>query len=221
MNTRTLAFVGTVIAVCAAVAAAATFATVVVSGHRYHVRATNLGGEWYLNARDLAVALRGGASFDSSTRTFYAAATQTPRAAPSAVGRAKARPLHGLAPGSTWTTNGYVAARIVSLTRPETIREFPPDPGTHFVAALIEFKNKSHEPEAIYNADVEIMSGSTHINQGEFYEANYTDVAEAATSPGATHRYVIAFEVANDAAPDIILIHPHFGGGGPDLVLHI
>lgn len=203
MKIRMFAIAAAAVGVVAAgaVAVALTVATVVVHGHGTPVRATLVGGQYYLNAYDVARAFGHGASFDSNTRTLYTSPI-LPRVTAGA------------------DSNGYIAVSIGRITRPSSYNGNEPDPSYHFEEATLRVRNVSHAAAPLYNLQLELMQGQAHLNSGQLYESNGADLVNVDTPAGASHAYRVVFEVADGSKPDGILIHPP-AGFGADLLIRI
>ena len=172
---------------------------VIAGGQPHSVRAVQVGGAWYLNASDLAAALGNGASYDAGKRMFLASAAD------------RYSLMHTVdRVGGSFATDGTVAARLVSVKRASTFQGNAPDPGAHFVMAIIQLKNLTQTPVPMYQVQTSMVAGSKHLNDGQFYDTNANDLTDTDVAPGQTVTYLDVFELNDDATADAILVHPPF-----------
>ncbi len=196
------------IAAVAGIAASITIASaavgtltvsIVAGGHAQHVRAVEVGDAWYVSADDVVHALGGGASFDRATRTLYASAGD------------RTSQMHTVDKlGGGFATDGTVSARLVSVKRATSFQGNAPDPGAHFVMAVIQLKNVTRGPVDLYRVETSLVAGGKHINDGQFYDLKGNDLPLDQTAPGQTVTYLDVFELNDGVAVEYILVHPPF-----------
>lgn len=204
MRTRFLAPAVVALLSCAAIALAASTATIVVHNKSTVVRSVEVSGQWYLNADDVARALGRGASFSASTRTLYTGPAPAPAPPVATLPRTESRV------GGPWASDGSVAVHVVSLRSAKEFQGNAPDPGTHFVEAVVQLKNLSRESVSLYKVQTSMVKEKNHIGEGQFYKTDGSDVDVVDAPPGTTVTYLDVFEIADNDHPDAILIHPPF-----------
>jgi len=171
----------------------------IAGGQSHTLRAVQVADVWYVNADDVARALGNGATFDEAKLTFYASA------------RDRGAQMHTVdKAGGGFATDGTIAAHLVSVKQAGSFQGNAPDPGAHFVMATIELKNVSHAPVSMYLVQTSMVAGSTHLNDGQFYEQSGTDLPQTDVSPGQTVTYLDVFELDDGVKADAILVHPPF-----------
>jgi hypothetical protein len=200
MKTTRIAALAALFAISlATVALGLSTVRVIAGGQPHNVRAVQVGGAWYLNATDLATALGGGASYDASKRMFIASTAD------------RNSLLHTVdRVGGSFATDGTVAARLVSVKTETSFQGNAPDPGAHFVFAVMQLKNLSKDPVPMYQVQTSMVAGSTHLNDGQFYDTKGNDLADTDVAPGQMVTYLDVFEINDGVAADAILVHPPF-----------
>ena len=201
MKTTRIAAVAALIALAAfaAIAFAASGLRLIAGGQSHAVRALQVNGAWYVSAADVAHALGNGASFDAAKRTLYASASD------------RNSQMHMAdRTGGGFATDGTVAARLVSAKEEASFQGNAPDPGAHFVTALIAFKNVSNSPVPMYQVQTSMVAGGQHLNDGQLYDASGNDLPETDVAPGQSVTYLDVFELNDGVKADSILVHPPF-----------
>jgi len=196
---RVAALAALLFATSAAIALALGGIRVIAGGQSHSVRAVQVGGAWYLNADDLARAFGNGASFDSSTRTFSA----------SAADRASTQHMVDKV-GGGFATDGTVSARLVSVKTATSFQGNAPDPGAHFVMAVMQLKDVAKVPVPMYQVQTSMVAGAKHLNDGQFYDQSGNDLTDTDVAPGQTVTYLDVFELNDGITADSILVHPPF-----------
>lgn len=183
----------------AAIAFGAATIQLIAGGKQHSVRAVLVGGSWYVSAADVARALGNGASFDATKEILYASASD------------KDSQMHTVdRTAGGFATDGSVAARLVSVKNSMSFQGNAPDPGAHFVMAVLELKNISSVPVPMFQVQSSMVAGSQHLNDGQFYDQNGNDLPDTQVSPGQTVTYLDVFELNDGVTADAILLHPPF-----------
>ena len=200
MKTLRIAAGAAIIAAIVATAAlAATTIRFIAGGHAHSVKAVQVGGAWYVSADDVAHALGNGASFDASKRTLYASASD------------RSSQMHTVdKAGGGFATDGTIAARLVSAKSATSFQGNAPDPGAHFVMALVQLKNVSSDPVPMYKTEATLVSGSQHLNDGQWYDQDGHELTQENVGGGQTVTYLAVFELNDGVTADAILLHPPF-----------
>jgi hypothetical protein len=196
----------------ASIAFAALSVRLIAGGQPHSVRAVQVGGAWYVNADDVARALGNGASFDAAKRTLYASASD------------RNSQMHTVdKAGGGFATDGTIAVKLVSVKRDNLFQGNAPDPGAHFVKAVLQFKNVSNAPVPMYQVQPSLLAGGKHLNDGQLYDPSGNDLTDTQVSPGQTVTYLAVFELNDGVTADAMLIHPPFAPGtGPvDITLKL
>src|SRR5689334_9260718 len=155
-----------------AIALGASTLHFIAAGHSHDIRAVEIGGVWYASVDDIAHALGGGASFDAAKRTLYASAG------------ARYSQQHMVdRVGGGFATDGTISVRLVSINKATSFQGNASDPGAHFVLAMMQLKNLTSAPVAMYQVQTSMVRGSQHVNDGQFYDTAGHDLTQTDVSP--------------------------------------